>query len=92
MPFQINPHFISGKSAGHHGESREERLTEYLVLNPPGRVVALPEGTALRREGARLELLGDQDAWLFTSGTEQGIRAGQRCDALLDADGTAHSL
>ena len=28
VPFQINPHFISGKPAGHNSETREERLAE----------------------------------------------------------------
>ncbi|REC95224.1 dipeptidase PepE [Kushneria indalinina] len=86
VPFQINPHFIAGKSAGHHGESREERLKEYLALNPTIQAVALPEGTALRREGERLELLGDQDAWLFTHHDTQALLAGQPCDVLLEPD------
>ncbi|ARS52314.1 dipeptidase PepE [Kushneria konosiri] len=86
VPFQINPHFTAGKSAGHHGESREERLTEYLRLNPESRVIALPEGTALQREGDRLELLGDQDAWLFTAQGVQVLPAGQPCNGLIGAN------
>ncbi|WP_456268556.1 dipeptidase PepE [Kushneria sp. AK178] len=88
VPFQINPHFMAGRSAGHHGESREERLSEYLALNPQARVVALPEGTALRRESDRLELLGEQDAWLLTCESTQALPAGQPCDGLLVSDVT----
>ncbi|WP_438765699.1 dipeptidase PepE [Kushneria sp. TE3] len=84
VPFQINPHFIAGKSAGHHGESREERLTEYLALNASMQVLALPEGAALRREGDRFDLPGEHDAWLFTDQGKQRLPAGETCHALLD--------
>lgn len=47
FPHQINPRFISGKMQGHNGESREERLEEFLMVNPQSLVYALPEGTAL---------------------------------------------
>ncbi|MFC0338386.1 alpha-aspartyl dipeptidase. Serine peptidase. MEROPS family S51 [Kushneria avicenniae] len=90
VPFQINPHFIAAKSAGHHGESREERLSEYLALNPDSRVVALPEGTALRREGDRLELLGEQDAWLLAAQSTQALSAGQPCNGLLGSNDTGY--
>lgn len=63
--FQINPHFISGKVAGHNGESREERIAEFLAINPREHVVALPEGTALFVDGAAGMVLGDRDALHF---------------------------
>lgn len=59
VPFQLNLHFIAGKTAGHNGESREERIAEYLALNPEALVVALREGTALRREADTLTLVGE---------------------------------
>ncbi len=58
FPHQINPHFISGKPAGHNGESREERLEEYLILNPKTIVYALPEGVALLINGKKVKVLG----------------------------------
>ncbi|ABR74428.1 dipeptidase E [Actinobacillus succinogenes] len=58
FPYQINPHFISGKMQGHNGESREERLAEFLIVNPTALVYALPEGTALRIEGGQATVLG----------------------------------
>ncbi|WP_445620488.1 dipeptidase PepE [Kushneria sp. Sum13] len=88
VPFQINPHFIVDKSAGHHGESREERLIEYLALNPGMQVVALPEGTALRQEGEHFELLGNRDAWLLTHQGTRALQAGQACDGLRGSEGT----
>lgn len=71
IPFQINPHFISGKPAGHNGESREERLAEFLAINPGENVLAIREGSALYVEGTHATLMGDLDALVFrSSGTE----------------------
>ena len=65
IPFQINPHFISGKPAGHNGETREERLEEFLAINPQENLLALPEGTALFVEGDKAQILGEFDALHF---------------------------
>ncbi|GBU08889.1 dipeptidase E [Gammaproteobacteria bacterium] len=62
IPFQINPHFISGKPVGHNGESREERLAEFLCINPTEELVALPEGTALLVNDDTAMILGEFDA------------------------------
>jgi dipeptidase E len=68
VPFQINPHFIGGKPAGHHGESREERLAEFLAFNAPEAVLALPEGSALLSDGVRGTVLGARGALHFRRG------------------------
>jgi dipeptidase E len=62
VPFQINPHFITGKPPESHVQDREERLREFLLLNPRETVVALPEGSALLCEGENAEVLGDRGA------------------------------
>ncbi|MFZ7257071.1 dipeptidase PepE [Avibacterium avium] len=62
FPHQINPHFISGKIAGHNGESREERLAEFLIVNPESHVYALPEGTALQIQGNQAKVLDISEA------------------------------
>ncbi|QBQ99963.1 dipeptidase PepE [Paraburkholderia pallida] len=67
VPFQINPHFISGKPAGHNGESREERLAEFLEINAPEQVFALPEGSALLSDGTTGTVLGERGALHFES-------------------------
>jgi dipeptidase E len=67
VPFQINPHFISGKPAGHNGESREERLAEFLDINAPEQVFTLPEGSALYSDGINGTVLGERGALHFTS-------------------------
>lgn len=70
VPFQINPHFISGKPAGHNGESREERLAEFLDINAPEQVFALPEGSALLSDGTTGTVLGERGALHFVSKTQ----------------------
>ena len=65
FPYQINPHFISGKLAGHNGESREERLEEFLIANPKDTIYALPEGTALLIEGSEAEVIGHSEILKF---------------------------
>lgn len=58
FPYQINPHFISGKISGHNGESREDRLAEFLKIHPKEIVYALPEGTWLRIDEDECEICG----------------------------------
>ena len=65
FPHQINPHFISGKLAGHNGESREERLEEFLIANPKETIYALPEGTALLIAGSEAEVIGHSEILKF---------------------------
>ncbi|MGC6406325.1 dipeptidase PepE [Bisgaard Taxon 45] len=66
FPHQLNPHFISGKPVGHNGESREERLAEFLIVNPHAKVYALPEGTALHIQDQQARILGQHDVLLFS--------------------------
>jgi dipeptidase E len=68
VPFQINPHYTDRVLPDHGGESRDDRIAEFLVLNPGIRVVGLREGSALRREGRGLTLLGDHPLRLFEPG------------------------
>ncbi|GAB2807609.1 dipeptidase PepE [Streptomyces daliensis] len=69
IPFQINPHYLDpSPDTSHMGETREERLTQFLEENDVP-VLGLREGTWLRREGERLELGGvAAGARLFTYG------------------------
>jgi len=54
----------------HAGETRAERLLEFVALNPGVPVVGLREGSILRVEGSDLTLLGEKPARLFVSGKE----------------------
>jgi len=70
VSFQINPHFIDADpSSSHMGETREERLREYLEEDPAP-VLGLREGAWLRVEGDRATLGGATGARLFRRGAE----------------------
>lgn len=63
IPFQTNPHFISGGTPGLNNETREDRLEEFLYYNPDEEVIGLPEGTALYLTGqSSIQVLGPKDA------------------------------
>jgi dipeptidase E len=65
VPFQINPHYTDATLPNHGGETRAERLMEFLEVNPTVSVIGLREGTMLRVEGEQIELLGDKPARVF---------------------------
>ena len=68
VPFQINPHYLDYNPEGHGGETREQRILEFLEVNPEITVVGLREGTMLRREGHHLQLIGNRKARIFRKG------------------------
>lgn len=76
VDFQINAHFTDAHPPGFRGETRRERLAEYLVLNPGARVVGLPEGSWLRVVGAEITLEGPHAAPCFSSDGERVLQAG----------------
>ncbi|MES2776072.1 MAG: dipeptidase PepE [Bacteroidota bacterium] len=73
FPFQINPHYFNFKPAGHNGETRDDRLTEFLIENPGLSIVCLPEGTALRFENNVLHLTGDCPGILLQMNDQQEL-------------------
>jgi len=68
IPFQINPHYTDGRIPNHNGESREERIREFLEINPELIVVGLKEGTMLRIEDTKVTLLGNKTLKVFRKG------------------------
>jgi dipeptidase E len=69
VPFQINPHYLDSNPNGHAGETREERILEFLEINPEMTVVGLREGTMLLREEGQLSLIGNRNARIFQKGS-----------------------
>lgn len=85
LPFQINPHYLDGNPPGHKGETREQRLTEFLTINPQQTVVGLPEGTGLKLSAGRLSFWGEKSGYLFTkSQGKQSIQANADLSYLLE--------
>jgi len=84
VPFQINPHYVDADpSSRHMGETREERLREFLEENEAV-VVGLREGTWLRAEGRVLRLEGPRGARIFRRDREPDeVAHGTSLDALL---------
>jgi len=70
IPFQINPHYTDAQPAGHAGETREERLNEFIEVNPDVYVVGLREGSILRIEDASVKLIGEKSARVFLKGRD----------------------
>ena len=70
VPFQINPHYTDEQLTNHSGETREQRIAEFMKANPNATVVGLREGSILRIEGQTIKLLGEKTARVFKSGDE----------------------
>ncbi len=70
VPFQINPHYIdTDPNSTHMGETREQRLREYLEENTVP-VVAIREAAMLHLESGVVTLKGKAGARIFKRGQE----------------------
>ena len=65
VPFQINPHYLDDHPENFGGETREQRIREFLVENKKTYVVGLREGTMLKYENEKLQLIGNRTARIF---------------------------
>ena len=70
VPFQINPHYLDTHPEGHGGETREDRINEFIEVNPEVYVAGLREGSILRVEGDDIKLLGDKSMRVFRNSTD----------------------
>jgi dipeptidase E len=70
IPFQINPHYLDANPDGHAGETREQRIIEFLEVNPGMFVAGLREGTMLKIEDNVMNLIGPRKLRLFRKGDE----------------------
>lgn len=70
VSFQINPHYLDADpNSTHKGETREERLIQFLEENETP-VVGLREGAMLRIENGRIQLRGSTGARIFRRGND----------------------
>ncbi|MDO9511061.1 MAG: dipeptidase PepE [Bacteroidales bacterium] len=84
IPFQINPHYLDKNPEGHGGETREDRINEFLVINPEIIVAGLREATLFRVSGQDIQLLGKRPLRVFRAGQEpQEYQAGDDISFLM---------
>lgn len=69
IPFQINPHYLDANPVGHAGETREQRILEFIEANPDVYVVGLRESSLLIVNDKNIELVGSRKARIFKKGT-----------------------
>lgn len=86
LPFQINPHYHELKFEGQGGETRRERLEEFIEANRERKVIGLPEGMLLHRRGNELTLKGNGVAKLYQYKKEVAdLRAGENLSWIVES-------
>lgn len=87
VPFQINPHYQDpDPTSTHMGETREQRIREFLEENDVP-VLGLREGAWLRRRDDDLALQGSTGALLFRRGRDpEAFGDGADLSFLLDTE------
>ncbi|MDR2383935.1 MAG: dipeptidase PepE [Prevotellaceae bacterium] len=68
IPFQINPHYLDAHPQGHAGETREQRIEEYIAANRDRYVAGLREGCIFVYEDGTLNLIGQKPVRVFRGG------------------------
>ncbi len=83
--FQINPHYLDANPDGHAGETREERIEEFITMDPYSYVVGLREGCMLRVEDGDIELIGNKPMRVFKHGeSPKEYKTGDELDFLFE--------
>ena len=75
VPFQINPHYLDphpeiDKMIKHGGETRQDRINEYLAVNQEMKVVGLREATALWVTDGKMMVKGGKKMIVMQYGKE----------------------
>ena len=58
VSFQINPHYTEAQLPDHGGETRPDRIREYIEVNQHSHVMGVPEGALLHVEGNEVVFRG----------------------------------
>ncbi len=84
VPFQINPHYLDANPEGHAGETREQRILEYIAANKEMYVAGLREGCMMEYTNGKLELIGPKPMRIFKYGEAiKEVNAGDDLSFLL---------
>lgn len=70
IPFQINPHYMDANPNGHNGETREQRLLEFIEANKKMYVAGLREGCIFEIHDSKISLIGNKSVRIFKYGEE----------------------
>jgi len=65
---QLNPHYTDRLIEEHQGETRSQRLKEYIAINPDSRVIALPEGSWIQLKDGVWDYNSDEKMVYFKNG------------------------
>lgn len=68
IPFQINPHYQDNNPVGHAGETREQRILEFIEVNRNLYVAGLREGTMIEINNSNIKIIGDKSVRIFKYG------------------------
>jgi dipeptidase E len=84
VPFQINPHYLDAHPSGHGGETREQRIEEFLEANPGVYVAGLREACSLQFDHGNLMLVGRHPMRIFRYGiTPREVEPGSDVNFLM---------
>ena len=85
IPFQINPHYQDTCPSDYGGETREQRILEFLAVNPLIKIVGLRERTALHINGNMVVLLGSSPMRYFEFGkVPEEFNPGDNIEIIMD--------
>lgn len=65
IPFQINPHYTEATLPNHGGETRKDRINEFIAINPDIKVIGIPEGNLLKVIDDQVQLIGNDKVKIF---------------------------
>lgn len=83
VPFQINPHYLDAHPQGHGGETRQQRIEEFIAVNRDLYVVGLREACLLLMQDQHLQLVGAHPMRIFRYGQEPyEVNPGESLDFL----------
>jgi len=68
IPFQINPHYLDANPEGHGGETREDRIMEFIEVNKDTYVTGLREGCMFVVNDNTIKLTGKRTCRIFKYG------------------------
>lgn len=86
VPWQLNPHYIDGNPPGHNGETRQQRIEEFMVLNSGAKVIGIPEGTALHIVGQSVKYIGNTKGYVFINKGKQAFENSEQLNQILSED------